>query len=249
VLLGNVAAWDAVDGTAPGPGGMWEHASGGRVGLPSDQEGGMKSLRVFAFGVAIGVLAILGSAPPADAAGARHSRTPRPSRPASAPPTMQLSRASQSIPDPSRRPAPRHPKSTAPRPISHQSPTRSKAGGQAATIDSIQDNHPQMVAWRIGASQSIAHNYMDDHVISGRGPPRAGPQLLTSRASHPGRRCAPCPVTESLVVLLLQAPDPQLPSSSLTTTFPPKGLFGPPRAVCHEGTAARLQLPSQGELV
>jgi len=208
----------------------------------------MKSLRVFAFGVAIGVLAILGTAPPADAAGARHNRTPRSSRPASVTPGMHSSRASQSIPDPSRRPAPRHPARSTPRPVSHQSPTRTKAGGQAAALESIQDNHPQMIAWRIGASLSIAHSHMDDHVISGRGPPRAGPQHFASRVCPRERRCVPCPA-ESQVVLLLRIPDPQPPARFQSRTFAPVGLFGPPRAVCHEGTAARIQLPSRGELV
>jgi len=208
----------------------------------------LKSLRVFAFGVAIGVIAILGSAPPAAAAGARHHRMPRTSRPAHRAPRMRLSQVSRSFPDPSRRPAPRHPARTTPRPITHQSLTRSKFGGQAAMLGSIQDNHPQMIAWRIGASHSIAHSYMDDHVISGRGPPRAGPQLLASRVCHPERRCVPCPA-ESQVVLLLRTPAPQLPSRFQSTSLPPEGLFGPPRAVRHEGTAARLHSPSLGELV
>src|SRR6266850_2565592 len=211
---------------------------------------GMKSLRVFAFGVAIGVLAILGSAPPASAAGARHHHgSPRTSRPASKTPRMHLSRVSQSFPDPSRRPVPRHPARTTPRPITHQSQTRTKFSGQAATLGSIQDNHPQMIAWRISASQSIAHSYMDDHVISGRGPPRAGPEHFASRVCHPERRSVPCPVTESQVVLLLRVPAPQLPSNSQSNTIPPEGLFGPPRAVRLEGTAARLHSPSQGESV
>jgi hypothetical protein len=210
---------------------------------------GMKSLRVFAFGVAIGVLAILGSAPPAAAAGARHHGSPRTSHPASRHPRTHLRWASQSIPDPSSRPAPRPPARTNPRPISHQSPIRTKFGGQVAALESIQDNHPQMIAWRIGASQSIGHSYMDDHVISGRGPPRAGPQHLASRVCHPERRCAPCPVTESQVVLLLRTPSPELPSRFQSSSFPPEGLFGPPRAVRHEGTAARLNSPSLGEPV
>ena len=207
----------------------------------------MKSLRIFAFGAAIGVLAILGSAPPAAAAGARHHVSPRAHRAASKTPRMHLSRVSQSFPDPSRRPAPRHPARTTPRPISHQAQARSKFNSQAATLGSIQDNNPHMLAWRIGASQSIAHGYMDDHVISGRGPPRAGPQQFAFRVCHPERRCAPCPAAESPVVLLLQTPVPQLPSRSQSQSFPPEGLFGPPRAVRHEGTAARLHSPSLGE--
>lgn len=211
----------------------------------------MKSLWVFAFGVAIGVLAVLGSAPPASAAGARHSGPPSPSRSASTTPRLHSSRASQSIPYPSRRPAPRHPIRSAPRPVSHQSPTRGKSGGQSATLNSIQENHPHMIAWRIGVSLSIAHAYRDDHVISGRGPPRAGPQFV-SRACHPTRRCVPCPVAESQVVLLLRSPGPPPPSQiepsiSGFATLPPEGLFGPPRAVRPEGTAARIHSPSLGE--
>ena len=209
----------------------------------------MKSLRVFAFGVAIGVLAILGSAPPATAAGARHHRLPRTSRPAHTTPRTHLSWASQSIPDPSRRPAPRHPARTAPRPISHQAQARSKYNSQAATIASVEETNPQMIAWRIGAAHSIAHNYMDDHVISGRGPPRAGPEHFASRVCHPDRGCTPCPAAELQVVLLLRIPSPQLPTRFQCTSFPPEGLFGPPRAVRHEGTAARLHSPSQGEFV
>jgi hypothetical protein len=208
----------------------------------------MKSLRVFAFGAAIGVLAILGSAPPAAAAGARHHGLPRAHRAASKTPRMHLSRVSQSFPDPSRRPVPRHPARTTPRPINHQTQIRTKYGSLAAALGSVQDNNPQMIAWRIGASQSLAHSYMDDHVISGRGPPRAGPQHFASRVCHLERRCAPCPATESQVVLLLR-PAPKLPSRFQSTSFPPEGLFGPPRAVRLEGTAARLHSPSQGEFV
>ncbi len=216
----------------------------------------MKSLRVFAFGVAIGVLAILGSAQSASAAGARHSRSPRTSRPAHAARHTHLRRVSQSIPDPSRRPVPRHPTRAATRPASHQSRSRYNGNDQTAVLESIQGNHPQMVAWRIGASESIAHKYMDDHVISGRGPPPAGPQLYASRACHPKRRCVPCPVPDSQVVLFLRAP-PQHPtqlqssnsssSNSSSNTLAPEGLFGPPRAVRYEGTAARLHSPSLGE--
>lgn len=203
----------------------------------------MKSLRVLAFGVAIGVLAILGSAPSADAAGTRESGTPRPSRPASIAPGIHASRVSQSIPDHSRRPAPRHPCRSTPRPASHRSPTRAKAGGQASAFESIQEVQPQMIAWRISASQSIPHIYTDDLVISGRGPPREGPQHFASRASSPKRRCVPRPATESLVVLLLRNPGPRLPSTLLSTnsqsnTLSTEGLLGPPRAVRHEGTAA-----------
>ena len=237
----------------PGPWGYVEARIGGRVGLPSDQEGGMKSLRVFVFGVAIGVLAFLGSAPSASAAGARHSRSPRTSRPAHAARHTHLRRVSQSIPDPSRRPVPRHPTRAATRPTSHQSRSRYNGNDQTAVLGSFQENHPQMVAWRIGASESITHNYMDDHVISGRGPPPAGSQLYACRACHPQRsRCAPCPVADSQVVLLLRIPNSQIPSqlqssSSNSIPFPPEGLFGPPRAVRHEGTAARLHSPSLGE--
>jgi hypothetical protein len=209
----------------------------------------MKSLRVFAFGVAIGVLAILGNAPPATAAGARHHGLPRTSRPASSTPRTHLSRASQSTPEPSRRPAPRHPARNAARPVSHRSTNRGKFSNQAATLNSVQESNPQMMAWRIGASQSIAHNHMDDLVISGRGPPRAGPQLFASRVCRPERRCVPCPATESQVVLLLRSPVPQLPSDSQSNSFAPEGLFGPPRAVRHEGTAARLHSPSLGKFV
>jgi hypothetical protein len=207
----------------------------------------MKSLRVFAFGMAIGVLAVLGSAPPASAAGARHNGSPRPSRSASAIPGIHASRASQSVPDPSRRPAPRHPSRPAARPVSHRPAGRAKFGGQTATLNSIQENQPQMIAWRIGAAQSIGHSYMDDLVNSGRGPPRAGPQFVL-RACPPTRRCAPCPATDSQVVLLLPAPQivSQL-SNSQSSSLPPEGLLGPPRAVRYEGTPARLQLPSQGE--
>jgi hypothetical protein len=200
--------------------------------------------------MAIGVLAVLGNAPPASAAGARHNGLPRSSRPASETRGTHFGRASQSVPDPSRRPAPRHSSRTAPRPVSHRPTTRGKFGGQTATLNSIQDSHPQMIAWRIGAAQSIGHSYMDDLVNSGRGPPRAGPQLFVSRVCHPTRRCAPCPASDSQVVLSLQTPEPQLLSqlsNSQSNSFPLEGLFGPPRAVRFEGTAARLHLPSLGE--
>ena len=210
----------------------------------------MKSLRVFAFGIAIGVLAVLGYAPPASAAGAQHHGSPRPSRPASSTSGVHLSRTSQSVPDPSRRPAPRHTSRATPRPVSHRTSSRAKFGGQTGLLDSIQENQPQMIAWRIGAEQSISHSHMDDLVISGRGPPRAGPQPLVSRVCHPTRRCAPCPVAESQVVLFLRTPDRQLPSqlsNAKSVSSPLEGLLGPPRAVRLEGTAARLHLPSLGE--
>jgi hypothetical protein len=214
----------------------------------------MKSLRVFAFGLAIGVLAILGSAPSASAAvGARHRHLPRAHRFGHATPGTRLSRAPQSTPDPSRRSGPRHPIRAAQRPVSHQARGRGYGGGQTAALTSIQDNHLQMISWRIGASESISHNYMDDHVISGRGPPPAGPQLYASRACHPKRRCVPCPVADSQVVLFLRTPAPKLQtqlssSNSSPNRLSPEGLFGPPRAVRYEGTAARLHSPSLGEL-
>ena len=204
----------------------------------------MKSLRVLAFGVAIGVLAILGNAPSAEAAGTRHHGATRPAHRGSAP-GMRASRTSQ-IPDNSRRPAPRRQSRAIPRQASHRSPTRIKYGSQAAALESVHSD-PQMFAWRIGASQLISHNNLDDHVISGRGPPRAGPlYAFLAFPQNAAGILAPFPSNWSSSFFETPLHNP---SKTQFKTSLAEGLLGPPRAVRNEGSAARLHSPSRGEFV
>ncbi len=223
-------------------------SKGGRVGLPSGEEIGMKSLRLLAFGVAIGVLAFLWNAPPASAGNAvERTSAPRLPRPQSTTRVLSVGRPSQPNPMPARRPAPHHPSRSPARTASHRSQSRSRSDGFAATLIRTQDDPTPLFAWRIGAFRSIAHSSLDGLVNSGRGPPRAGPQLSASRACSPIRRCVSRPASDSQVVLLLPAPSRHLQATSQVGSMSQRGLMVPPRAVRHEGTAACLSSPSLGE--
>lgn len=228
----------------------------------------MKLLRLFAFGVAIGVLATLGSAKLAQAGNAvERNSAPRHARPHSAVRALTASRLAQSNRNPARRPVPRHPSRSPVRTASTRVKPRFRSPGSAATPVRGQEDPTPLFAWRIGHSRSIAHSSLDGLVNSGRGPPRAGPQHIAFWACPPARRCVPCPAPNSLAVL--QTPgftfgstqlgstqvsqhnlfaEPYLPNTQRSHPTFHRGLMVPPRAVRHEGTAACMSSPSLGEV-
>ena len=209
----------------------------------------MKSLRLFAFGVAIGVLAILWNAPPASAGNAvERTSAPRAPRSQSATRALTAVRSSQPNPTPARRPAPHHPSRSPVRTNSHRTQSRSRSDGSQATLTRTQDDPTPLFAWRIGQFRSIAHSSLDGLVNSGRGPPRAGPQHSTTWACSPGSRCVLRPASDSQAVLSLRFPSQHLQFPTDVRSIALRGLMVPPRAVRHEGTAALLSLPSLGEL-
>lgn len=228
----------------------------------------MKLLRLFAFGVAIGVLATLGSAKLAQAGNAvERNSAPRHARPHSAVRALTASRLAQSNRNPARRPVPRHPSRSPVRTASTRVKPRFRSPGSAATPVRGQEDPTPLFAWRIGHYRSIAHSSLDGLVNSGRGPPRAGPQLFTFRACPPKDRCVPCPAPDSPAVLQTsgstfgntQVVDTQVSQhSQLAESYLPitqrshptfhRGPMVPPLAVRHEGTAACLSSPSLGDV-
>ncbi len=230
----------------------------------------MKLLRLFAFGVAIGVLASLGNAKLAQAGNAvERNSAPRHARPHSAGRALTAARQAQSRSIPARRPAPRHPSRSPVRTASTRVKPRFRSPGSAATPVRAQEDPTPLFAWRIGHQRSIAHSSLDGLVNSGRGPPRAGPQLFYLRACPPKNRCVPCPAPDSPAVLqtsgFASASNSVASASNsvslhnllvelylpITEGFRPtshRGLMVPPRAVRHEGTAACLSLPSLGDV-
>lgn len=228
----------------------------------------MKLLRLFAFGVAIGVLASLGNAKLAQAGNAvERNSAPRHARPHSTGRALTATRHAHSSPIPARRPAPRHPSRSPVRTTSTRVKPRFRSPGYAATPVRGQEDPTPLFAWRIGHSRSIAHSSLDGLVNSGRGPPRAGPQHFAFWACPPARRCVPCPAPDSPAVL--QTPgfafgstqvasiqvsqhsllaEPYLPITQRSHTMFHRGPMVPPRAVRHEGTAACLASPSLGDV-
>jgi hypothetical protein len=228
----------------------------------------MKLLRLFAFGVAIGVLATLGSAKLAQAGNAvERNSAPRHARPHSAVRALTASRLAQSNRNPARRPVPRHPSRSPVRTTSTRVKPRFRSPGSAATPVRGQEDPTPLFAWRIGHSRSIAHSSLDGLVNSGRGPPRAGPQQFAFWACRPARRCVPCPAPDSPAVLQTsgfafsstqlgstqvsqhnQLAELYLPNTQCSHPASLRGLMVPPHAVRHEGTAACLSTPSLGDV-
>lgn len=231
----------------------------------------MKLLRLFAFGVAIGVLAILGNANQAQAGNAvERSSAPRHAQPHSARRALTATRQAHSSPIPARRPAPRHPSRSPVRTTSNRVKPRFRSPGFAATPVRGQEDPTPLFAWRIGHSRSIAHSSLDGLVNSGRGPPRAGPQQFAFWACPPARRCVPCPAPDSPAVLQTSGftsaskniasasntvsqhnlvAESYLPITEGSHPASHRGLMVPPRAVRHEGTAARWSSPSLGDVL
>lgn len=228
----------------------------------------MKLLRLFAFGVAIGVLASLGSAKLAQAGNAvERNSAPRHARPHSAVRALTASRLAQSNRNPARRPVPRHPSRSPVRTASTRVKPRFRSPGSAATPVRGQEDPTPLFAWRIGHYRSIAHSSLDGLVNSGRGPPRAGPQQFAFWACPPARRCVPCPASDSPAVLQTSGStfgstqvgstqvsqhnlfaELYLPNTQRSHSTFHRGLMVPPLAVRHEGTAACLSSPSLGEV-
>jgi hypothetical protein len=230
----------------------------------------MKLLRLFAFGVAIGVLASLGSAKLAQAGNAvERNSAPRHARPHSAVRALTASRLAQSNRNPARRPVPRHPSRSPVRTASTRVKPRFRSPGSAATPVRGQEDPTPLFAWRIGHSRSIAHSSLDGLVNSGRGPPRAGPQQFAFWACPPARRCVPCPAPDSPAVLQTSGfasasnsvgfasisvsqhnllAESYLPITQRSHPTFHRGLMVPPLAVRHEGTAACMSSPSLGDV-
>ncbi len=114
--------------------------------------------------------------------------------------------------------------------------------GKSIAIVGMQDRPAGDVAWKIPPAQSMVYINVDDLVISGRGPPRAGPQYVSIPAPCLNRSCVPCPATESQVVPILQSHHPNRIAGS-----PHEWLTEPSIAVRHEGAAACIDLPSNGD--
>lgn len=228
----------------------------------------MKLLRLFAFGVAIGVLASLGNAKLAQAGNAvERNSAPRHARPHSTGRALTATRQAHSSPIPARRPVPRHPSRSPVRTASTRVKPRFRSPGFAATPVRGQEDPTPLFAWRIGRHRSIAHSSLDGLVNSGRGPPRAGPQHFVFRACPPARRCVPCPAPDSPAVLHTSSiafgstqlgstqvsqhnlfSEPYLPNTQRSHPTFHRGLMVPPHAVRHEGTAACLSSPSLGDV-
>ena len=205
----------------------------------------MKSLRVLAFGLAIGVLAILANPQPA-AAGAPGRDASRQSRSAAGRPNLCASRPTQSHRQPSRRPLPRHPIRSTTRIASHRSHHRTKNDGHNGFVGESHEAIAESFASRVGSLPHLRRINLDDLVCSERGPPRAGPQSDAIRVPSPDRRCVPSPAIEPQVVLNLRAENPLDRSSRSQNT---RGrsremLIGLSRTVRHEGTAVHYISPS-----
>ena len=229
------------------------HTGPGR--LQRKREGvALKPLRLLVLGMAIGVLAILARPLPASAAmnPPRHNSA-RQLRPVTAYPGMAAGRSTYPHPQPARRPGPQHP-SRATRAASHPRPAkRPRVNDHAAALGLEQTAPALAAAWRIGFFRSLSFEHRDGSVISGRGPPRAGPSLFSAiQVGSSDRSMRPRP-----------APNPAIPSASLfasvrsTTTsssnrrnsisLAPRAAL-PSRAAGLEGSPARLMSPSTGEM-
>jgi hypothetical protein len=198
----------------------------------------MKSWRTWVMGAAIGVLALLAGAQHASAAATSGSQVPPSQRSSGRIASLTAQSHTKLPPQPSRRPAPRHTSRT----LAHRTHSRSRGAGKAMGIASVQDRLRGDVAWKIPPAQSMVYINVDDLVTSGRGPPRAGPQYAPIPA--PCRNRVPRPAIESRIVLFLpsHSPNPRTSPSSTQVRLPE-----PPSAVRHEGAAACIDLPSNGD--
>ena len=227
------------------------HTGPGR--LQRKREGvALKPLRLLVLGMAIGVLAILARPLPASAAMNPPRDTARQLRPVTAYPGMAASRSTYPHPQPARRPGPQHP-SRAARTTSHPRLIKRPRVNDHAAALGLEPTAPALAAaWRIGFFRSLSFKHRDGSVISGRGPPRAGPSLFSAiQEGSSDRSMRPSP-----------APNPAIPSASLfasvrsTATsssnfrnsicFAPRAAT-PSRAAGVEGSPARLMSPSTGE--
>jgi hypothetical protein len=246
---------DRNQGTDPGTGCIPDCDTGpGR--LQRTREGvALKPLRLLVLGMGIGVLAILACPQPASAAVDPPRDTARQLRPVTAFPGIAASRSTYPHPQPARRPGPQHPSRTA-RTTSHPRLVKRPRVNDHAAALGLEPTAPELAAaWRIGFFRSLPYRNRDGSVISGRGPPRAGPSFSAIQEGSSDRSMRPCP-----------APTPAIPSASLFASvrstrpsisnrsnsnpirsFAP-GAALPSRAAGLEGTPARLVSPSTGEL-
>jgi hypothetical protein len=227
----------------------------GAGSAPAQREGvALKPLRLLVLGLAIGVLAILTRPQPASAAVDPPKDTARQLRPVTAFPGIAASRSTYPHPQPARRPGPQHPARTA-RTTSHTRLVKRPRVNDHAAALGLQPSAPSLAAaWRIGFFRSLSYRNRDGSVISGRGPPRAGPSFSAIQEGSSDRSMRPCP-----------APTPAIPSASLFASvrstrlsssnrstpnhirsFAPRAAL-PSRAAGLEGTPARFMSPSTGE--
>src|SRR5262245_32832094 len=205
------------------------HTGPGR--LQRQREGvALKPLRLLVLGLGIGVLAVLAHPLPASAATHHHPRTARPLRSVTAFPSMAASRSTYPHPQPARRPGPQHP-SRAARAASHvRLAKRHRVNDHAAALGLMPTAPALASAWRIGFFRSLSFKHRDGSVISGRGPPRAGPSLFSAiQEGSSDRSMRPSP-----------APNPAIPSASLfasvrSTTTPSSN---PANSICFAPRAA-----------
>lgn len=211
----------------------------------------MNPLRLLVLGMAIGVLAILSRPQPASAAWNPPRDTARQLRPVTAFPGMAASRSTYPHPQPARRPGPQHPNRAA-RTASHPRLSKRPRPNDHATSLGLVPSVPSVAAaWRIDFFRSLSYQNRDGSVVSGRGPPRAGPSFSAILDDSSDRSMRPRP-----------APNPAIPSASLLVpprlpslapgspysirSFAPRAAM-PSRAAGQEGTPARNTSPSTGE--
>ena len=216
----------------------------------------MKPLRLLVLGLAIGVLATLSRPQPASAAWDPPQDTARQLRPVTAFPGMAASRSTYPHPQPARRPGPQHP-SRAARTASHPRLSKRPRPNDHVTSLGLAPSAPSMAAaWRIGFFRSLSYQNRDGSVVSGRGPPRAGPSFSAILVGSSDRSMRPRPApnptipTASLLVPARSARLPNLASGShdpIRSLAPRAAL--PSRAAGQEGTPARNTSPSTGELL
>jgi hypothetical protein len=212
----------------------------------------LKPLRLLVLGMAIGVLAILTRPQPASAALDPPRDTARQLRPVTAFPGTAASRSTYPHPQPARRPGPQHPARTT-RTTSHlRLVKRPRVNDHVAALG-LEPSAPALAAaWRIGFFRSLSYRNRDGSVISGRGPPRAGPSLFSAiQEGSSDRSMRPCPASTPAIpsASLFASVRSTRPSSSNPNhirCFAPRAL--PSRAAGLEGTPARLVSPSTGEL-
>jgi hypothetical protein len=215
----------------------------------------LKPLRLLVLGMAIGVLAILSRPQPASAAGEPPLDTARQLRPVTAFPGMAASRSTYPHPQPARRPGPQHPNRAA-RTVSHPRLSKRPRPNDHATALGLTPSATSMAAaWRIGFFRSLSYQNRDGSVVSGRGPPRAGPSFSAILDGSSDRSMRPRPAPNPAIPtasLLVPARSACLPSLAPGSQYPipffaPRAAL-PSRAAGPEGTPARNTSPSTGEL-
>ena len=219
----------------------------------------MKPLRLLVLGLAIGVLATLVRPQAASAAMNPPRDNARQLRPVTAFPGTAASRSTYPHP-PARRPGPQHPNRSARTTSSHPRLTKRPRVNDHATALGIQPNADALAAaWRIGFFRSLSFQNRDGSVISGRGPPRAGPIVLRDPSLGSQLAALPRPLAfHPSASLYGSARSTRLSSTASvprsTVVSDPNPIrsialraASPSRAAGQEGAPARNMSPSVGE--